>query len=82
MANVTDLPMPGLTRVKLIQQLCARVGLVAAVLIPDHPKDPATSPIEPPIEFVRKPLDLGRLEDVPYHCSHSKLSGQMNEGSR
>ena len=82
MAIVTDLPMPGLTRVKLIQQLRARVGLVAAVLIPDHQKDPATSPIEPPFEFVRKPLNLERLEDVLYRCSRSKVPGQMNEGSR
>jgi len=82
MAIVTDLPMPGLTGVKLIQQLRARVGLVAAVLIPDHQKDPATSPIEPPFGFVRKPLNLGRLGDVPYHYSHCKVPGQMNEGSR
>lgn len=82
MAIVTDLAMPGLTGVELIQQLRARVGLVPAVLIPDHQKDPATSPIEPPFEFVRKPLNLERLEDLPYHCSHRKVPGQMNEGSR
>jgi two-component SAPR family response regulator len=82
MAIVTDLAMPGLTGVELVQQIRPRVDLVRAVLIPGHQVDRATLPFEPPSEFVRKPLNLERLEDVLYRCSRSKVPGQMNEGSR
>jgi signal transduction histidine kinase len=82
MAIVTDLAMPGISGVELIQQVRARVGPVPAVLSSGHQMDPATLPIEPPFEFVPKPLNLQHLEDVLYRFSRGAVSGRIDEGSR
>lgn len=72
---ITDLTLPGMSGTELISQLRGESGPIPAILMTGLDVNEASLGIDPPFEFVPKPLDLDHLAGVL-----SRLVGALPSG--